>query len=84
MKKLTKNLINVSVASLGLIGIHFIGRLYASHMMDELAINPSPDTYANNFGVQYVAFMYVYGIIYLVLLVVGIFFLNKFLSKLVQ
>lgn len=81
MNKRTKKIINLSTLIVGVVVIHFLGKLYASRMMAELKVNPSPDLYANDFGFQYVAFWYIFGAGLLVVLLVGIFILNKLLSR---
>jgi hypothetical protein len=77
MNRLTKNILNVFVLLIGGGSIHLAGKTYADRMMEELTVNPSPDLYANNNGFQYVAFWFVYGFALILLLLLGMLFLNK-------
>lgn len=81
MRKKTRIILITVYIGLGLIGIHILGEVYATEMMDELVKNPTPDLYANNHGFQYVSFLFTRGIALVFVLLLSAILLNKVLGN---
>jgi len=81
MRKKSRIILIAVYIGLGFVGIHILGEVYATKMMDELVKNPSPDLYANNHGFQYVAFWFTRGIALLFALLLSAILIYKVLGN---
>ena len=81
MSKKTRHILVTGYLLLGIAGIHMLGEVYASKMMEILTENPSPDLYANDYGFQYVAFWFPWGVVLAFGLVSTAILLRKALDR---